>query len=127
MRWRHVRQQHRDCVCREWWGRDSGYELPGGSPFRAVCRLDDGCSHAAPLVTGIASLIKARYRWLTTSQLAQVLISSAVDLGPAGRDNRFGWGRVDARRALEHAILAFEIFGDGFETGDAARWSATVQ
>lgn len=87
----------------------------------------DGCSHATPLVTGIASLIKARYRWLTTSQLAQVLITSAVDLGPPGRDNRFGWGRVDARRALEHAILAFEIFGDGFETGDVSRWSAMTQ
>jgi subtilisin family serine protease len=87
----------------------------------------DGCSHATPLVAGIASLIKARYPFLSTAEFAQVLISSAVDLGPPGRDNRFGWGRVDARRALEHAISAFEIFGDGFETGDASRWSATVR
>jgi subtilisin family serine protease len=88
--------------------------------------LVSGCSVATPLVVGVASLIKARYPWLTTSQLAQVLISSAVDLGPVGRDNRFGWGRIDAHQALEDAILAFEVFGDDFETGDASSWSSTV-
>ena len=37
---------------------------------------------------------------LTNVELRQLLIESAVDLGAPGRDDAFGWGRVDALRAL---------------------------
>lgn len=60
----------------------------------------DGTSMATPVVSGVAALVWSRYRNLTNVQLRQLLAESAVDLGPPGWDNAFGWGRVDAMRAL---------------------------
>ncbi len=62
-----------------------------------------GTSMATPATAGIAALVWSRNRNLTNVQLRQLLAESAVDLGPPGRDDAFGWGRVDAMRALSQA------------------------
>ncbi|MBK8915682.1 MAG: S8 family serine peptidase [Phycisphaerales bacterium] len=67
-----------------------------------------GTSMAAPHVSGVASLIMGYNRMLSHDQVVAVLRTSSQDLGPAGFDNVFGWGRLDATAAL----LAATPYGD---------------
>ncbi|MDO8496105.1 MAG: S8 family serine peptidase, partial [bacterium] len=55
-----------------------------------------GTSMATPVVSGIAALIKTTNPSLTVSELEQKITSTACDLGPAGKDTTFGWGRINA-------------------------------
>lgn len=57
-----------------------------------------GTSFAAPFVSGVAALLFSR--GLSVEQVRARLLSSARDLGPAGRDPLYGWGQVDAAAAL---------------------------
>ena len=63
-----------------------------------------GTSMAAPIVTGIASIIKSINNSLTPAQIRTIIENSAVDLGPAGFDNSFGHGRVDLYEAIIYTI-----------------------
>ncbi|KUL32656.1 S8 family peptidase [Actinoplanes awajinensis] len=59
-----------------------------------------GTSMASPHVAAVAALLKAAKPSLTPDQIEQALETSAVDLGPSGKDNDFGYGRIDALAAL---------------------------
>jgi subtilisin family serine protease len=59
-----------------------------------------GTSFAAPIVTGIASLLLSRNPELKPADIARVLEQSARDVGAPGRDRLTGYGVVDARAAL---------------------------
>ena len=59
-----------------------------------------GTSFAAPHVSGVAALVRSRHPEFTREQVRQVLLQSADDLGPAGWDPNFGYGRVNAQRAV---------------------------
>jgi subtilisin family serine protease len=62
--------------------------------------LFGGTSAATPMVAGIAALVWSQRPELTAPQVKALLFRSARDLGPAGRDNRYGYGVVDAYRAV---------------------------
>lgn len=62
-----------------------------------------GTSMASPHVAGVAALLKATAPDLTPDQVEQAMAASVTDLGPAGRDEVFGHGLVDAPRAVEAA------------------------
>lgn len=62
--------------------------------------VGQGTSYSAPLVTGVAALVAQQFPWLTTSQLKQVLTTTAYDLGAKGLDDVYGWGMVNAQLAL---------------------------
>ncbi|HEX5596544.1 MAG TPA: type VII secretion-associated serine protease mycosin [Micromonosporaceae bacterium] len=59
-----------------------------------------GTSFAAPLVAATAALIRARWPQMSAGEVVNRLINTARDLGPAGRDATFGFGRVDPVAAL---------------------------
>jgi subtilisin family serine protease len=59
-----------------------------------------GTSMAAPHVSGVAALVLAANPGMTGQQLRDRLTSTAVDMGPPGRDARYGFGRVDAYNAI---------------------------
>jgi subtilisin family serine protease len=59
-----------------------------------------GTSCSAPVVTGIAALVKNKWPTLTPAQVAQRLKVLARDAGPRGIDPYFGYGIVDAYAAL---------------------------
>lgn len=64
----------------------------------------NGTSFAAPAVAGVVALIMSANAALSPSQVQNILTSTAVDLGAAGRDAYFGWGRVDAQAAVAAAL-----------------------
>jgi hypothetical protein len=62
-----------------------------------------GTSFSAPIVAGLAGLVISVNPALNGAQVQDIIKRSADDLGDAGRDTQFGWGRVNAARALEMA------------------------
>lgn len=80
-----------------------------------------GTSAAAPHAAGVAALLLQaderltpeaitaalrQSRALSPPQVADVLSNTAVDLGPAGPDNTFGFGRIDAFAAVQSVAQA---------------------
>ncbi len=62
----------------------------------------NGTSQATPHVAGVAALVRSAHPDETVDQVDQALIKTAVDLGPPGRDNAFGYGRIDAAAAVAY-------------------------
>jgi subtilisin family serine protease len=59
-----------------------------------------GTSFATPLVTGTAALVRSKFPRLTAANVINRLIRTATDLGPAGRDDRYGFGQVNPLAAV---------------------------
>jgi len=62
-----------------------------------------GTSFAAPIAAGVAALVLAIDPNLSATDLVSLLEQNADDLGTPGRDSYFGWGRVNAYRAVRAA------------------------
>ena len=62
-----------------------------------------GTSFASPIVAGVAALVKGMHPEFTAAQVESALFSSAVDLGAAGKDPLYGYGRVSAAAAVAAA------------------------
>ncbi|GEM_PF-855541 len=60
-----------------------------------------GTSMAAPIVTGIASLLKGYKSYLDNDDIENIIKISADDKGAPGWDQYYGTGRVNARKALD--------------------------
>jgi serine protease len=60
----------------------------------------NGTSMAAPHVAAVAALLLGAEPDLTPDEVQAALQETAVDLGTAGKDNDFGYGRIDAAAAL---------------------------
>jgi thermitase len=62
-----------------------------------------GTSFSAPQVAALAALIFAKNPALTNSQVVNILKNNSDDLGAGGFDTTYGWGRINAFRAVEAA------------------------
>jgi len=60
----------------------------------------DGTSQAAPLVTGAIALFREAFPNASVEDIERALLTSAVDLGYLGKDNRYGWGQFRVTPAL---------------------------
>lgn len=67
----------------------SGYEGWGGT------------SMATPHVSGVAALLWSCYPLKTNQQIRNTMNATAKDKGPAGRDNAYGYGIVQAKAAVD--------------------------
>lgn len=72
--------------------------VPGGG-YQAW----DGTSMASPHVAATIALMIQAHPGLTYDQARQSLLDTAVDLGPAGYDYDYGYGRLDAFEAVHAA------------------------
>lgn len=62
-----------------------------------------GTSFASPIVAGVAALCLAANPSLTNAALVSLLEQTADDIGAPGYDSSFGWGRINAYRAVRAA------------------------
>ena len=62
-----------------------------------------GTSSACPVVAGVATLVLGYNSNLTSAEVKNILYSTAIDMGPAGVDNEYANGRVNALGALQAA------------------------
>jgi subtilisin family serine protease len=64
----------------------------------------NGTSFASPVAAGVAALMMAAAPSLDGAAIEQAIFSSAVDLGAAGRDPYYGYGRVNADAGVRAAL-----------------------
>ena len=90
-------------------GATVGVTAPGELIFSASPIMNDefgkfafksGTSMASPHVAGLAGLLLGQDPLRTVDDLTQLIATTADDLGDGGRDDRFGYGRVNATAAL---------------------------
>jgi subtilisin family serine protease len=62
-----------------------------------------GTSMATAEVSGVVALLLERNPALTPADVRRILMSTAKDLGPKGKDRDFGAGLVDALKAVNAA------------------------
>lgn len=76
-------------------------QVPGvaGTPFSSGNVA--GTSVAAPIVTGTAALVWQAFPWMSASNVQQTVLTTATDLGAAGVDAVYGWGMVNAEKAVK--------------------------
>jgi serine protease len=65
-----------------------------------------GTSFAAPMVSGVAALIRSRWPTMSSAEVVNRIIKTAKDRGSAGRDGQYGYGLVDPAGALTMEIPA---------------------
>jgi len=63
-----------------------------------------GTSFSAPMVSGLAALIWSARPSITNTQVWDVMKNSADDLGLPGADRYFGFGRINAFKAMQLAV-----------------------
>ena len=72
-------------------------------------RSASGTSFSAPITAGVIALMMAANPSLSSSQVESLLYSTALDLGSAGRDIYYGYGRVNAAAAVSAAAAAVAV------------------
>lgn len=73
--------------------------LVGGLPGGLYAEWS-GTSGAAPLVSGVVALIRAKYPQMSAAQVINRIISTSRDAGAPGHDPIYGFGILDADAAL---------------------------
>jgi len=74
-----------------------------------------GTSSATPHVSGLAALILSRNPSLTASQVREIIRKTADDLENEGWDESYGYGRINAFRALQY-------LGGTIPAGEEREW-----
>ncbi|WP_425481919.1 S8 family serine peptidase [Arthrobacter yangruifuii] len=75
--------------------------LVGGLPGTTSRYADwKGTSGAAPLVSGVAALIRAAYPEMSAADVVNRIVSTARDAGAPGTDTIYGYGILDANAAV---------------------------
>lgn len=75
----------------------------------------EGSSFACPQVAGAAALILSLLPTASTTQTQTVLIEGADDLGSPGRDDLYGYGRLNLLKTLRRAKFGTLSTFDGIE------------
>jgi hypothetical protein len=68
-----------------------------------------GTSFSSPVTAGVVALMMSAAPSLLNTQIEKILFSTAADKGDMGWDQYYGWGRVDAGKAVLTAYSASPI------------------
>lgn len=71
--------------------------------------LENGTSFAAPMVAAVAAMVRGINPNLSASEVREILVGSSLDLGAAGYDPVFGWGRLNAHNAVREALATLPL------------------
>jgi len=92
----------------------------------------DGTSMACPHVSGVAALIWSQFPNATKDWVRAQLRFTADDLGDSGFDKYYGYGRINARKAVEqappeHDLLIFDWKKPKYiQPGETSCFDATI-
>ncbi|HET6403169.1 MAG TPA: S8 family serine peptidase [Candidatus Thermoplasmatota archaeon] len=98
----------------------------------AYCTMS-GTSMSTPHVSGILALVWSHETTLNATALWQRLNETAKDIGTAGKDSTFGWGRIDAECLITNTLCSLppapppatkNVFLESFESG-LSGWTLT--
>jgi len=93
-----------------------GYDIvSAGNASNSDYQWMSGTSMAAPYVTGLVAYMLTHEPGLSPTQIKSILEQSADDLGPAGWDEDFGYGRVNVDEAI--AMTIGDTFIDAYTGG----------
>ena len=92
-------------------------KLVGGLPGAFYAEWS-GTSGAAPLVSGVAALIRAKYPELSAAQTINRIIGTARDAGKPGFDTIYGYGVLDVKAAVDAELAVPE----GNRLGSIEQW-----
>ncbi len=95
--------------------------LGGGYVYKS------GTSMSTPFVSGLAGLIRSVDPTLTHDEIQGIIESTAEDLGAPGKDDKFGYGRIDAWRAVNSQFYVQATINPDFflvddDTGPLPPW-----
>lgn len=99
------------------------YTTLRGGGYSSGC----GTSFSAPIVAGVAGLVLSASPWLSGAQVTSQLQQTADDLGPAGWDPSYGWGRVNAARAVGASSSSPTVSFQSPQNGATVSGTASVQ
>jgi len=68
----------------------------------SVYKVGSGTSDSTPIITATVALIKYNHPSYSQSQVEAALFKTAKDLGPVGKDSRYGYGRVVVPAAVNY-------------------------
>ncbi len=105
---------------------------PGSSIYSTIpgsgYSYKSGTSMATPHVSGLAALIWSFDPTLSNSEVRKIIESTSDDLGTIGWDQRYGWGRINAERALRSLVkVSTSITNSDYYIGDNTVISPTYQ
>ncbi|MCT9868828.1 S8 family serine peptidase [Paenarthrobacter aurescens] len=78
-------------------------KLVGGIPGGAYAEWA-GTSGAAPIVSGVAALIRSKWPEMSATQVINRIVSTAKDAGAPGKDPLYGYGILNAEAALKEEV-----------------------
>lgn len=81
----------------------------------------NGTSAACPQVAGVAALMLSVNPSLTEAQVTDLIKASATDIGASGKDNYFGYGRLDAFKSVSEAYRIGNPSINYFQKGQATK------
>lgn len=88
-----------DCILSTW---PSGIRCPSTGQTDGYCPIA-GTSMASPNAAGVVALMYAVNPSMNNEKVKNILKETSKDLGTAGRDNYYGWGKIDAAAAIAKA------------------------
>jgi hypothetical protein len=77
-----------------------------GSPIDQYYTSMSGTSMATPMVSGVVALMLQKNSSLTPVEIKSILIGTAKPLGGSTPNNNYGWGRVQAKYAVDNVTIS---------------------
>ncbi|MCC3280098.1 S8 family serine peptidase [Arthrobacter sp. zg-Y40] len=85
-------------------------KLIGGLPEGTARYADwEGTSGAAPLVAGVAALIRSAHPEMSSADVVNRIVRTARDAGAPGTDTIYGYGILDANAALNAEVPSVSV------------------
>ncbi len=101
------------------WGPRLDIVAPGNAIYSTLSNggygYKSGTSMATPHVAGLAALVWGMDISQSAGEVRQTIETSADDLGSAGKDETYGYGRINAYAALESFTLLTLQYPSGLE------------
>jgi subtilisin family serine protease len=93
-----------------------GVEILAPAP-EDTYQMSTGTSISTAHVSGVVALMLELDQTLKPDDVRKILESTATDLGPKGKDIQFGWGLVNAQKALEAVGARLKTSGTSSKSG----------